>query len=273
MDQEPRSLADEAKAAIAPIPAVGTNRSGGAIGAARVQTARSRFLPYVVVGGALSCGYLNVVVAGKDNLASVLGAGITAGIVAGMAVGWVLLGLYRRRVERSAAGPRRIDLAIVLLTVPAYAVAGWASAWVGWIVAMAQSRPSPEPGPPNAWALQIAAALAIYPLSYVFARRDLDRPETFPEALRAATGEIHETPGSSMVLGGFLIGLAWFVGVLFALFGVAIGVQLAFPDYFEGAAPALWLAIAFLVAWLGLTVGGTLWTLRWIDRRRSRRPS
>jgi hypothetical protein len=80
---------------------------------------RSRFLPFVVGGGSLSCGYFSVVVAKKSDLGAVYGAAVTAGILAGLTVGWVLLALDRRRVERSAIGRRRTDLALVLLTVPA----------------------------------------------------------------------------------------------------------------------------------------------------------
>lgn len=269
MDQGTRSLADEAKDAIAPVPVVGATRSGGAIGATRVKAARRRFLPYVVAGGALSCGYLSVVVATEENLATVLSVAITAG----MTVGWVMLGLYQQRLEDATVGPRLGDLGIILLTLPAYAVAGWASAWVGWVVAVALARSAPDPDPPNAWALLIFAAVVIYPLSYVFARRDLDRPDEFTGALLAATREIREEPRSWTILGAFLIGLAWFFGALFALFGLIMGVQLAFSELLARADPGPWLAIAFLVVWIGLSVGGTMWTLRWIDRRRSRSPS
>jgi uncharacterized BrkB/YihY/UPF0761 family membrane protein len=268
-DRDSMSLADEAKAAIAPAPGVGRS-SPGAIRAERVRAARSRLLPYVVGGGALSYGYLSVVVAKKDDLGAVYGAAVTAGILAGMTVGWVLLALYRRRVERSAIGRRRTDLAIVLLTVPAYAVAGWVSAWVGWIVAVALSRPTPEPGPPNAWGLLIWAAVVIYPLSYAFARHDLDRPDDFVGALLATKNEIREAPRTRMVIGDFLIGLAWFIGSLFLVFGVVIGVQVLMPSVQVADAAGPWLGVAFLIAWLGLTVAGTAWTLRWAHRRRSR---
>ena len=219
----------------------------------------------------MSCGYLAVVVTKKDDLALVWGAAITAGIVAGMIFGWALLSLYQRRVERSAFGRRRVDLAIVLLTVLAYAVAGWASAWVGWLVAVARSQPSPEPGPPNAWGLLIAAALVIFPLSYVFARRDRDRPEDFTGALLAVTREVREEPRSRMVLGDFLIGLTWFLGALFAVFFVVIGVQVMIPDLQIADIVEPWvLILLFLGVWIGLTVGGTVWTLRWVHRRQTR---
>lgn len=270
MDRDSMSLADEAKAAIAPAPRVGPSNPGS-VRVERLRAVRSRFLPYVVGGGALSCGYLSVVVAKKDDLGAVYGAAVTAGILAGLTVGWVLLALYRRRVERSAIGRRRTDLALVLLTVPAYAVAGWVSAWVGWIVAVARSRPTPEPGPPNAWGLLIWAAVVIYPLSYAFARRDLDRPDDFVGALLATKNEIAEAPRTGMVIGDFLIGLAWFIGSLFLVFGVVIGVQVLLPSVQVTDAAGPWLAVAFLIAWLGLTVVGTAWTLRWTHRRTSRR--
>jgi hypothetical protein len=223
-------------------------------------------LPYVVAGGAVACGYLSVVVATKTHLAVVFGAAVTVGIAAGMTVGWLLLGLYLRRVEMAAAGRRRLDVAIVLLTVPAYVVAGWVSAWVGWVVAVVLSRPTPEPDPPNAWVLLIAAAVVIYPLSYAFAQRYSDRPEDFIGALRSATEEIDEEPGSFRVLGAFLIGLAWFVGVLFALFAVSIGVQVIFRDQLKEVDFPSWVGMAIIVAWIGLSYGGTAWTLRRVRR-------
>lgn len=269
VDRDSISLADEAKAAIASAPRVGPSGIGS-VRVERLRAVRGRFLPYVVVGGALSCGYLSVVVAKKDDLRAVYVAAVTAGILAGMTVGWVLLALYRRRVERSAIGRRRTDLALVLLTVPAYAIAGWVSAWVGWFVAVGRSRPTPEPGPPNAWGLLIWAAVVIYPLSYAFARRDPDRSENFVGALLATKNEIAEAPRTGMLIWDFLIGLAWLIGSLFLIFGVLIGVQVLMPAVQVTDAAGPWLGVASLIGWLGLTVVGTAWTLRWAHRRTSR---
>ena len=249
-------------------PHVGAGGPSGAIRAARVRAARSRFLPYLVAGGAIACGYLSVVDAGKDHLAAVFGTAVTAGIAAGMAVGWLLLGLYQRRMERSATGRRRVDLAIVLLTVPAYVAAGWTSALVGWAVALALSRPTPEPGPPNAWPLLIAASLVLYPISYVFARRDIEWPDDFIGAVVVTTSEINEDPRSFVVLGDFLIGLAWFFGSLFAMFGVLLGIQVVFASQLTGlAVPGELATVVFLVAWIGITAVGTVRTVRWASRR------
>jgi hypothetical protein len=191
VDPESRSIADEARMPDAAAPHLGAGGPDGAIPAARVRAARSRFLPYLVAGGAVACGYLSVVDAGKDHLAAVFGTAVTAGIAAGMAVGWLLLGLYRRRVERSATGHRRVDLAIVLLTVPAYVTAGWTSALVGWAVAVALSRPTPEPGPPNAWPLLIASSLVLYPISSLvdLAGGDDHGSDEIVGPLRVAAGE------------------------------------------------------------------------------------
>ena len=267
MGAKHKSLADEAKAAISQARHERTRRSDEAADEARVRAARSRFLPYVVGGAAVVCGYLSIVAAGEDNLAAVFGAAITAGVAAGMAIGWLLLGLYQRRVKRSEIARWRVDLAIVLITIPAYVAAGWTSAAVGWAVALALSGPTGEPGPPNAWPLLIGAALVLYPISYAFARRDRGRPSDFRGAWLAATGELYEQPRSFAVLGEFLIGLAWCIGSLFALVGVVIGAQIVFPSQLEDMTTGPEVALAFLVAWITLTAVGTVWTVRAVDRR------
>ena len=264
MDRDNMSLAEEARAAIDSV-RLDPGRAR-AIGADRVGAVRSRFLPYVVAGGAVSCGYVSLVVTTKDDVGLVYGSAVTAGIVVGMTVGWALLALYRRRVGRSGVGRRRADLAIVLLTVPAYVVAGWASAWVGWSVAVARSRPTPDPGSPDAWGLLAFGAAVIYPLSYVFARRDVNRPDDFAGALLAAKSEIQGAPRTRLVLWDFLIGLAWLIGALVVMFGVVMGVQVLIPDLQVADAAGAWLAVGWLLAWIGLTVIGTRWTVRWVHR-------
>jgi hypothetical protein len=189
-----------------------------------------------------------------------------------MAIGWLLLGLYQRRIERSATGRRRVDIAITVLTVPAYVAAGWTSALVGWAVAMASSRPTPEPGPPNAWPMLIAASLVLYPISYAFARRDTERPDDFVEAVLSSLGEVNENPRSNLVLGDFLIGLAWCIGSLFAIFGVLICVQILFASQLTALSiPPQLASLVLLVTWIGLTAAGTVSTVRWVSRRRHRR--
>jgi hypothetical protein len=249
---------------------VATGNSDGLVRATRVRAARRRFLPYIVAGGALACGYLSVVAAGQDNLATVYGTAIAAGLAVGMAVGWPLLGLYGRRVERSETGRRPVDPAIVLLTVPAYVAAGWTSALVGWAVAVILSRPTPQPGLPNAWPLLIAASLVLYPISYAFARRDIGRPADFAGALLTVHSELCEQPRTFGVLGEFLVGLAWCIGSLLALFGVVIGVQIVFTSQLEGLAIPGQLSLVFLVVWIGITAVGTVWTVRRLGRRRRR---
>jgi hypothetical protein len=188
-----------------------------------------------------------------------------------MAVGWLLLGLYQRRVGHSTPGHRQVDLAIVVLTVPAYLAAGWASALAGWAVAVALSRPTPTPGPPSAWPLLILAAVVLYPISYAFARRDKGRPDDFGGALRSATSELYEQPRSFAVLGEFLTGLAWLVGSLFAIVGLVIGIQYVLGPRLDGLSTDGPLTVpAFFIVWIGATAAGTVWTVRRLDRRRYR---
>lgn len=260
MDRDGISLADEVKAALTE-DAEAAPKSPGAIGAARVGAARGRFLPYVVAGAAVLCGLMAGLVGGQEYLFPVFLSAITAGFLAGLTIGWALLSGYRRYVARSAAGGRRVDIAMVALTVPAYAVAGWASAWAGWLVAVALASPIPEPGLPDAWGLLIYAAVVIYPLSYVFARRDHHRPQDFVGALLAG-GEILEKPRSWSIVAAFIVVVAWLIGALFAVFGLAIGVQVLFADQLEATPIAPLLGLAGLVLWVGLTVGGSAWTLR-----------
>jgi hypothetical protein len=252
--------------AIEAAPQVGTGSPAGRVRAARVRAARSRFLPYVVAGGAIACGYLSLV---AGDLAP-FGTAVAAGIAAGMAIGWLLLGLYQRGVERFATGRRGVDLAIVLLTVPAYLAAGWTSALAGWAYAVVLSRPTPEPGPPNAWPLLIVASLVLYPISYAFARRDKGRPDDFSGALLSVSSELYEQPRSFSVLGEFLIGLGWCIGSLFALFGVLIGVQIVFVSQLKGLSIPGFASLAFLVVWISITAVGTVWTVRRVERRRPR---
>ncbi len=172
MDRNNVSLAEEVRTAI-------ERSSGWGASGTRIRAARRRFLPYVVAGGAIVCSYLLVRMADKDNVGKVAVMAIGTGMAAGMATGWALLTLGQRCVERRAVGRRRIDLAIVLLTLPAYAIAGWVCTWIGWIVAVTPSQLRPALGPPDAWGMLAWGAVVIYPLSYVFAKRDLDRPDSF----------------------------------------------------------------------------------------------
>jgi hypothetical protein len=163
-----------------------------------------------------------------------------------------------------------VDPAIVLLTVPAYVAAGWTSALVGWAVAVILSRPTPQPGLPNAWPLLIAASLVLYPISYAFARRDTGRPDDLAGALLAMHAELDGEPRTLFVLGDFLIGLAWWIGSLVALFGVVIGAQVVFASQLEGLAIPGELSLLFVVVWIGITAVGTVWTVRRLGRRRRR---
>ena len=225
----------------------------------------------MVAGSALVCGYLSVVVAGKENLAVVFGAAVAAGIAAGVGLGRLLLGLYEGRVTRAASRRRRADLAIVLLTVPAYVAAGWTSAVVGWAVAVALSGRIPAPGLPNV-ALLIGAALVIYPISYAFARRDPGRPDDLAGSVRTMHDELYDRPRSFAVLGEAMIGLAWLIGSLLAIFALVIGIQVVLGPRLDGLPMDGPLPlVVFLVVWIGGTAAGTVWTVRRLDRRRRRR--
>ena len=271
MDPGGQSLADEARRALEAGRIDRTASPDRAMRAERLRAARSRFLPYLVAGGAIAGGYLSVVAAGKDNLATTFGIAVASGIAGGIAAGWLLFGLCWRPIVGSAMGRRSIDLMVALLTVPPYLAAGWISALVGWAVAVALSRPTPEPGPPNAWPLLIVAAVVLYPISYAAARRDKERPDDLFGSISSATKELHEQPRSFGVLGDFLIGLVWCLCSLFALYGAVIGVQVVFPSLLvDVSIPGQLMAIVFLLAWAGVAAVGTVGTLRWFHRRRPR---
>lgn len=244
---------------------------GAAAAAARVRAARRRFLPYVVAGGAVVGAYLNIVAAGREQLATVFGVAITAGIGVGMAVGWLLLGRYERRAASSGIHGGRLDLAITLLTVPAYVAAAWGAALAGWATVTVLVQPVPVPGPPNAWPLLIGAAAVLYPLNYAFARRDTGRPDDFAGAVTTMTTEIRDVPRSFGVAAEFLVGLAWFTGTLIALFAALMAVQVVFASQLDGLAVPDAAALLLLAAWIAISAAGTLWTVRRMDRRRARR--
>lgn len=268
MDPDGRSLADEAEAAFrAPVPGA----PGAAAAAARVRSARRRFLPYVVVGGAVVGAYQNIIAAGSEQLQTVFGVAVTAGIGAGMALGWPLLGRYEGRARRTGTGGVRLDLAIALLTLPAYVAAVWVAALAGWGTVMIVVTAGPNPGPPNAWPLLIGGVVVLYPLSFAFARRDTGRPDDFVGAVTSMTTEINEMPRTFGVVWEFLIALAWFAGTLVALFTVLWAIQVVFASQLAGLAvpDAAWLLL--LVAWIGISAVGTVWTVRRLDRRRARR--
>ena len=263
MDPDGRSLAEEAEAALrAPVPA-------WPVAAARVRAARRRFLPYVVAGGAFVGAYQNIVAAGKELLPTVFGVAVTAGFVAGMAVGWPLLGWYEGRAGRSGTRGARLDLAIVLLTFPAYVAAAWAAALVGWGTLRVETGDGP--GPPNAWPLLIAGVVVLYPLAFAFARRDAGRPDDFRGALTSMRGEIDAMPTTFGVVGEFLVALAWFAGTLVGLFVVLWAIQIVFASQLAGLPVPDVAALLVLVAWVAISVVGTVWTVRRLDRRRARR--
>jgi hypothetical protein len=94
-------------------------------------------------------------------------------------------------------------------------------------------------------------------------------------ALLAATDEVRRDPASYTIAVAAFAGIAWFIGALLVVFAVLIGAELVIPGFrMENATgvTGTLVGIAFLVAWLGLAVGGTAWTLRRRSRLRSRRP-
>jgi uncharacterized membrane protein len=93
--------------------------------------------------------------------------------------------------------------------------------------------------------------------------------------LAEATDEVRRDPASYTIALAAIAGIAWFIGALLVVFAVLIGAELVIPGFrlenATGMAGTL-SGIAFLVAWLGLAVSGTAWTLRRRNRIRSRRP-
>lgn len=268
MDPDGGSLADEAEAALrARVPVA----PGAPAAPARVRSARRRFLPYVVVGGAVVGGYQNIVAAGPERLEIVFGVAVTAGIGAGMALGWPLLGRYERRAGRTGTGSLRLDLAIVLLTFPAYVAAVWVAALAGWATLRVVATAGPDPDPPNAWPLLIGAVVVLYPLSFAFARRDTGRPDDFVGAVTSMRNELDELPRTFGVVAEFLIALAWLAGTLVALFAVLRAIQLVFASQLAGLAVPDAAMLLLLVAWIGTSAVGTVWTVHRLDRRRAGR--
>jgi hypothetical protein len=279
-----RSLAAEARMSEAASRATAPAGPGAADAAARVRAARRRFLPYVVAGGAFvgmipNMPWASAEVAWQELLERVLGVGFAAGIGVGMALGWPLLGWYERRAGRSGIRGGRLNLAIALLTVPAYVAAVWGTTLVCWIAVKVLAQPVPDSGPPNAWPVLIVAAAVLYPINYAFARRDTGRPDDFVGAVTSMTKESNDWPKSFGVVAEFLVGLAWFTGTLFALFNVLwainlvgslAAVQLARGTLFALFAVLVAINVVFASQLDGLAAG-TVWTVRRMDRRRARR--
>jgi hypothetical protein len=93
-------------------------------------------------------------------------------------------------------------------------------------------------------------------------------------ALLAATDEVRRDPASYTIALAAVVGIAWFIGALLVMFAVLIGAELVIPGFrLENATGVTGTlsGIAFLVAWLCLAAGGTVWTLRRRSRLRSRR--
>lgn len=271
MDPDSASLADEARKPEAASRANPQVDPGAAAAATRVRAARRRFLPYVVAGGAVVGAYMNIVAAGREQLATVFGVGVAAGIGVGMALGWPLLGWYEGRAARFGIHGGRLNLMISLLTVPPYVAAAWGAALAGWVTVRVLAQPAPDSGPPNAWPLLIGAAAVLYPINYAFARRDTGRPDDLAGAVTSMTTEIYDAPGWFGVVAEFLVGLTWFTGTLFALFAVAVAVNAVFAAQLAGLAIADLAVYLLLATWIGITAAGTVWTIRRMDRRRARR--
>lgn len=245
----------------------------GSDAARRVGAARARFLPYVIVGGIPFAMLTALIVAqatgSGDEMQAPMVAGLTAGIVVGMTVGWASLQLLERVVWRRSPHRLPLDAAIVAATVPAYALAGWVAGLVAVAVATMDSGSSAGPTIPNLWPVLLVSAAVIYPLSYVFARRDLDRPTNLMGAISAALDEPNEVPSKGYsIVATFVVAIAWMTASLFALAWLLGALQSLWPDRYESAfdRTSAAIAIAVLVGWLALSIGATAGTLRVLRR-------
>ena len=268
MDNEPASLASEAEA-------IRLQLNTAAIGseaARRVAAARARFLPYVIVGGipfaiVTALVVANATVTGNDARGPMV-VGLTAGIVFGMTVGWLSLLVLERLVWRRS--PRRVplDAAIVAATVPGYAVGGWAAAIGTVVAARAGDQSASGPVIPNVWPMLLVSAAVIYPLSYAFARRDLDRPTNLMGAMTAALDEPNEYPTSYSMVARFCLWVVAAVGALVGLLVVLGAIQSVSGRGLAAAASPQLFMIAFFVAWTGLAVWVYAAATRLVRRRR-----
>jgi hypothetical protein len=254
MDDQRASLANEAEAIRLQL---GT-AAVGSPASVRVAAARARFLPYVIVGGipfAMLTALIaaNITASGNETRGPMV-VGLTAGIVFGMAVGWVSLQLLERLVWRRS--PRRfpLDAAIVAATVPGYAVGGWVAA-IG-VVFAAATEDDWASGlvVPNIWPVMLVSAAVIYPLSYTFARRDLDRPTSLMGAISAALDEPNENPAGYSMVARFCLWVAAAFGALVGLFVVLAAIQAVTGRGLASAAYPTLVVIAFFVAWTGSAV-------------------
>jgi hypothetical protein len=273
MEDTPASLAHEAEALRrqARVAATGSPASG------RVAAARARFLPYAIVGGVAFSVVAGAVAAGqpgKDAARPALVFGVTAGILLGMFVGWFSLRLLERFVWRRSPRRLALDAGIVATTVPGYVVGCWTAA-LGTLIAMPSSgADATAKTVPNIWPLILVSAAVIYPLSYLFARRDLDRPTTFVAAVTAALDEPNaglRSPNYGILVRPVLA-TVWTFASLVGLAMILVGVQALAPEAYQAAVdrtlgPFL---VAFLVAWVGLTIAGTSLTLRGFRRLQGR---
>ena len=124
---------------------------------------------------------------------------------------------------------------------------------------------------PNVWPVMIVSAAVIYPLSYAFARRDLDRPTRLADAISAAIHEPNRPSGPGYpILGRAVLTVILVFGTLVAVFLLIAALQSVAPERYAditSRVPMVFV-VAFLLAWIGLTVG--LWGLtmrfiRWLS--------
>ena len=265
MDDDGASLASEAEAAIRQPRVI----RPGSPAAVRVAAARTRFLPYLCFGGASFASVVGGIAAmgpDQDGVVVAAAAGTTLGLAIGIAVGWVLLWALESVLRHRS--PRRtvVDAMIVVTTVPAYVIGGWTAA-LAIFLASTMGDPTPPP-PPNAWGLLVYAAVIVYPLSYYFARRDLDRPTGLVGAVSAAVAESESTPRASPLAVWIVVGTTWTIVALIGLLAALSGVIALVPDQYDAARERHvgLFTVATVVAWIGLTIGLTGLTMRLLRR-------
>ena len=268
MDDERASLASEAEAVRRQLQV----SEIGSDAAQRVAAARARFLPYVIVGGAPFALVAALVVAGaagtEDETQGPMVAGLTAGIVVGMTVGWLSLQVLERIVWRRSPGRLQLDAAIVATTIPGFVVGGWTAALGALVVASMEAGSSSAVSIPNIWPILVVSAAVIYPISYVFARRDLNRPTNLVDAISAALDEPDQPAGDYSILARALVAVVLLVGTGIAMLAVLAALQSVAPDRYADASSryTVLFVVAGLAGWIGLTVGLTGLTMRLLRR-------
>ena len=121
---------------------------------------------------------------------------------------------------------------------------------------------------PDAWGLLAYGAVIVYPLSYYFARRDMDRPTNLVRAISTAVDEGESTPKGSWLAVGIVVGTTWTIAALIGVLAALAAFISLVPDQYyvaRGRYDGLF-TVATLIAWVALTIGLTGLTMRLLRR-------